>query len=130
VTKKDKKTARLTAKQLKAIPFIVASSTIEEGCKRAKISRNTFYTWLQNIDFKAELRRQRDLVIEDALEILKSKITSAVNALLKLLDTTDNDSLKRLICNDIINHTMKSKELEDLDKRVGIIEELIKDRLK
>jgi hypothetical protein len=124
------KSARLTSKQLKAIPHIVAAPTIDEGCKRAKISRNTFYTWLQNTAFKAELKRQRDLVIEDALEIVKASINRAVNALIKLLDTTDNDSLKRLICNDIINHTMKSKELEDLDKRVGIIEELIKDRLK
>ena len=35
----------------------------------------------------------------------------------------------RLICNDIINHTLTSKKLEDLDRRVGTIDELIRDKL-
>ena len=71
-------------------------------------------------EFKAALKKQRDLVIEDALEVLKRNITVAVDTLIGLLRTTESETLKRLICNDIINHTIKSKEIEDLEKRIGL----------
>ena len=52
--------ATLTARQLKVIPHIVSSSTYTEGCKKAKINKATFYKWIKEPEFKAELDRQRD----------------------------------------------------------------------
>ena len=52
----------LTDRQLKAIPIIVASPTYTQGCRRAKVNRTTFYEWLKDPHFRAELDRQRDRI--------------------------------------------------------------------
>ncbi|MGH7826449.1 MAG: IS630 transposase-related protein, partial [Candidatus Binatia bacterium] len=53
-------TGQLTDKQLRVIPFLLAASSIEEGCKRTKISKATIYGWLKEEPFRAELRRGRE----------------------------------------------------------------------
>ncbi|MCX5847729.1 MAG: phBC6A51 family helix-turn-helix protein [Deltaproteobacteria bacterium] len=126
MTKSDKK-HELSERQKKAIPFLVQSSTVEEGCKVAKISRETYYQWLSDSLFKDELKRQRDQVIEDALNIMKANITKAVNALVGLLNT-NNDNLKRYVANDVLGHVLKAKEIEDLDARITELERLIKEK--
>ena len=126
MTESDKNEGQnLTERQLKAIPHLVASSTYEKGCRKARISRNTFYEWMKNPVFKAELRRQRDTIIEEALDILKCNMTNAVRILVELLDTTKNEYLKRNVAKDIIGYVIKAKELEDLDRRITEIEKLI-----
>ena len=44
----------LTARQLKAIPFVVSSPTYTEAIEKARVSRKTFYEWLKQPEFKAE----------------------------------------------------------------------------
>jgi len=127
MTESDKNEGQnLSERQLKAIPHLVASSTYEKGCRKARISRNTYYEWMKDPVFKAELRRQRDNVIEEALETLKFSMTNAVKVLVELLDTTENEYLKRNVAKDIIGYVIKAKELEDLDQRITEIEKLIR----
>ncbi len=126
MTKSDKK-QELSQRQQKAIPFLVQSSTVEGGCKEARISRETYYKWLSDPLFKDELKRQRDQVIEDALNVMKANTTKAVNALVGLLNTK-NDNLKRWVANDILDHVLKAREIEDLEERVTTLEKLIKER--
>jgi len=126
MTNGDKnKALPLTDKQIKAIPHLIAAGTYDEGCKKARISRNTLYKWLKDPPFKTELQRHRDVVIEEALDTLKGNINKAVDTLVSLLGSAGSDSLKRLICNDIIGHTIKSKELEDLEERITALEKTI-----
>lgn len=118
---------QLTSRQLKAIPVIVASATYSEGCKKAKINRTTFYEWLKIPEFKAELDRQRDEISAEAFGILSQSLTKAVETLASLLNTQD-DRLKRLVCNDIIEHIVRHKETEGLEERVTAIEKLLAER--
>ena len=130
MTKPDKNEAQsLTEKQIKSIPHIVASKDYGEGCRKARISRNTFYEWLKDPHFKAELQKQRDFIIDEALAVLKANITKAVDTLVSLLSSTDSDALKRHICNDIIKYTLKTKELEELESRLSDLEKIVKERL-
>ena len=117
----DKK-SELTARQLKAIPVIVANPTYTEGCKKAKLNRTTFYEWLKIPEFKAELDRQRDEVTEQAFGVLSQGLTKAVETLVDLLDNNDA-RLKRLAAKDVIDFIIRHKENEDLDKRVTAIEQ-------
>ena len=117
----DKKT-KLTERQLKAIPTIVTSPTYTEACKKAKLNRTTFYEWLKNPEFKAELDRQRDEVAAEAFGVLSQGLTKAVETLVSLLDNKDN-RLKRLAAKDIIDFIIRYKEIEDLDKRLVAIEQ-------
>ncbi|MHC4337637.1 MAG: phBC6A51 family helix-turn-helix protein, partial [Planctomycetota bacterium] len=116
----DKKT-KLTDRQLKAIPLIVASPTYTEGCKRAKLNRTTFYEWLKIPEFKVELDRQRDEIAAEAFGVLLQGLTKAVETLVSLLDNKD-DRLKRLAAKDVIDFIIRHKENEDLDERLTAIE--------
>jgi hypothetical protein len=118
--------AKLTARQVRAIPFIVGSATYTEAIEKAGVGRKTFYEWLKQPEFKAELDRQRNEIAEEAFRVLENSLTKAVNALTGLLDTSDS-RLKRLVCNDIIDHILQRKEIEDLDKRLTAIEQRLAD---
>jgi len=118
---------KLTDRQLKAIPHIVSSPTYTEGCKKAKINKTTFYKWLKNPEFKAELDRQRNEVAAEALGVLSQSLTKAVETLVGLLDNKDN-RLKRLTAKDVIEYIIKHKENEDLDKRLAAIEQRLSEQ--
>lgn len=112
----------LTARQLKAIPFVVSSPTYTEAIEKARVSRKTFYEWLKQPEFKAELDRQRNEITAEAFGILSQGLTKAVENLVKLLDHAD-DRLKRLACKDIIEYVLEHKTIEDLTKRIDAIEQ-------
>ena len=122
----DKKT-KLTERQLKAIPLIVASPTYTEGCMKARLSRTTFYEWLKKSEFKAELDRQRNEVAAEAFGVLSQSLTKAVETLIGLLDNKD-DRLKRLTAKDVIDFIIRHKENEDLDKRLTEVEKLMAEK--
>ena len=119
--------SKLSRRQLKAIPFIVSSSTYTEGCQKAQINKTTLYKWLKQPEFKAELDRQRDEITAEAFNTLTQSLTKAVEALTGLLDNQD-DRLKRLTSKDIIDFIIRHKENEDLDKRLTEIEKCLDKR--
>ena len=116
----------LTERQLKAIPFLISSSTYEEGRKRARIGKKTLYEWLKDPGFKAELKRRRNEIVKEAFDVLRDNITRAVRTLVGLLDTTRPET-KRRVANDIINLTLKDKELQDIEKRLDNIEKTLQE---
>ncbi len=82
----------LTARQLKAIPFVVSSPTYTEAIEKARVSRKTFYEWLKQPEFKAEINQQRNEITAEAFGILSQGLTKAVENLVKLLDHAETDS--------------------------------------
>jgi predicted DNA-binding protein YlxM (UPF0122 family) len=115
---------KLTNRQLLVISHIVSSPSIEEASQKAKVSRGTIYKWLKNDDFCNELKSQRDKVINTALERLKGAITQAVEELIKLT-SAQKEEVRRLACNDIITHVLKSIEIEDIEQRLDKIERIV-----
>ena len=118
---------KLTNRQLSSIPHIVNSSTYTEGCAKAKINKTTLYKWLKEPQFRCELNRQRDEITAEAFAVLSQALTKAVETLTGLLDTQDN-RLKRLVCNDIIEHIIKHKEIEAINERLVAIEQRLAEK--
>jgi hypothetical protein len=112
----------LTPRQLQAIPVIIACPTITEGCEKAQVDRTTFYDWLKQPEFKAELDRQRREVVQEAFNTLGQGLNKAVEVLTSLLDTPD-DRLRRLAANDIIEHILTHTETAELERRLAVLEE-------
>ena len=121
------KEAKLTTRQAKAIPVLLASKSYEEGCKKARISKTTFYTWMQDEGFAAEFQRQRSEIVETAFDMIAQSVEKAVTTLVGLLDSKD-ERIKRLTANDIIGHFLKRRELVDLEQRIQRIEERLNTR--
>lgn len=118
---------KLTNRQLLAINQIIASKTLEEARKKAKISKGTLYTWLKDEVFKTELKRQRDEVVREAQDRLKCAMGKAVDELIKLMDSP-KPGLRRLTCRDILDYGNKAIELEDIEGRLDTIERIISER--
>ncbi len=115
------KKSTLTPRQYKIISEIVAGSNYTDACEKIHINRATFYAWLKIPEFTAELNRQRSELVSDAFGVLSQSITRAVEVLTALLDTKD-ERIKRLAANDIIEHILQHKEIEDLQQRITAIE--------
>ena len=126
MTKRDSKVGDLTDRQMKVLPYIVTARTYEEGCKAARISKNTFFRWLKEDQvFRVELNRQRDVLVEEALDIMKANVMAAVDALVILLGKTRNEYLRRSVANDILGYVLKWKETVDLERRIASLEALL-----
>lgn len=117
----------LTNRQIKAIANFLASSSIEETCRKSNISKATFYKWIKNKTFKDYLNQKRDEMIKSALDILKISLEKAVSTLIKLI-SSNNENIRRLASKDIIEHTLKSIELEDIEQRLEKVERIILER--
>jgi hypothetical protein len=115
---------RLTDRQLRVIPYLLTSASTEEACRRAKVNKTTVYEWLRNETFREELKRQRDAVIERALDSLKANLAKATKTLVQHLDSKrENISIRA--AEDIIEFTQKALELEKLEERIASLEQRI-----
>lgn len=113
--------AKLTPRQIKAIPHIVTSPTYTGGCEKAGITKTTFYKWIKDPKFKAELDRRRDEITAEAFGMLSQGLTQAVEVLVGLLDNKDV-RLKRLAAKDVMDFAIRHKENKDLDERLTEVE--------
>jgi hypothetical protein len=111
----------LTDRQRRVIPHLLASPSTEEACRRARVNKTTVYEWLRDEAFRQELKRQRDAVIERALESLKASIVKASETLVKHLDSKrENISIRA--AESIIEFAQKALEHEELEKRIEALE--------
>ena len=116
--------ANLSRRQLKAIPALLTATTLDEGCKLARISRQTFYNWLEDANFKNELARQRSEMVQEGLQNLKSSLKKAVSVLIECLESNDL-TVKRRAANDLLSHALRMREVEEIEDRIQKIEEII-----
>jgi hypothetical protein len=116
----------LSERQLSAIPLILSSRTTVEAAEKTGTSRNTIYEWRKNPVFKAELQRQREMVVEEAMERLEMNVVKAVDTLGAMLDNpSTNIFYKRNVSLDIITHVMKIRErskIAQLENRIADLE--------
>ena len=111
---------RLTDRQRRVIPFLLASPSTEEACRRARINKTTVYEWLKEEVFRQELKRQRDTIIEQALDSLKANIAKATETLVKHLGSREQISIRA--AERIIEFTQKALEHEELERRIKALE--------
>jgi hypothetical protein len=118
----NKDTDSLTDRQIKVLPYIVASSTYSEGCKRAKVSRKTFYRWLDDPAFRSELEQKQKAISDRAMGMLSQNVTQAIERLAGLLGDEDK-RLGRLAAKDVLEYHLKFVELKEIENRLAAIEE-------
>jgi hypothetical protein len=107
---------------MRVIPYLLDAPSIEEGCRRAKVSKVTVYEWLKQEIFRQELKRQRDELIRSALDSLKANVSKATETLVNLLDS-ESEPMQVRAAEDIIEFAQKALEHEELEKRIEALEE-------
>ena len=77
--------SKLTARQARFLPILLASPTYTQACRKGKVSRDTLYEWLRQPEFKAELQRRRDELVAQGFALLSQSVGKAVETLVGLL---------------------------------------------
>jgi len=120
----NKTERNLTKKQLRAIPLILQAKSITEGVEKAGISKTTFYEWMKNPKFKLEWTEQRKEIISLALDELKAGAGEAVRVLKELLNA-ESEAIRLKTAMGILEHISKFMDIEDIQKRLELLEEVL-----
>ena len=115
---------QLTPRQLKLICILAENPIIKSAAEQAGVGRTTAHRWLKEPLFQEELTRRRHCILKDAMGSVQSHTTRAVQELVKLLDSS-NEWLRRQTCKDILNYSLKVREIEDVEKRLRALEEAL-----
>jgi transposase-like protein len=114
---------KLTPKQSKAIILLLEGRSIEDISKALGIHYNSIYRWLEtDLFFKRSLNEAKDKVFIEALEGLKTLSREAINTLKDLLRERHKDTARLGSAKTILELAIKTNELEDLEKRIEILE--------
>ena len=124
ICKNSLDSVRLTARQRRAIPLVLAARSIEDGCRAAKIAPVTWYAWLKNEGFKAVVDEQREAVISEALDRLKAAVNEAVEGLTGLM-SAEEKSIRLRACERVLDYFLKTKEIEEIEQRLTELEKAI-----
>jgi len=124
IRQNSSESVKLTARQRRAIPLVLPARNIEEGCRSARITTQTWYTWLREEGFKAEVDRQREEVISEALDRLKAAVNEAVEGLTALMGAEEKN-IRLRACERVLDFLLKSKELEEIEERLSELEKAV-----
>ncbi len=120
---KDKR-LHLSANQIKGIQALLSSNTREKAAQKAGVTRNTMYRWLNDDLFLAELNKAKGQLIRHHLLTLQRATVDAVKTLTEICkDKKAPASARVAAAREILNNTLKSIELEDIEARIKAIEE-------
>ena len=112
----------LTQKQLMAIPILLSDPCIEKACKKANISKVSFYKWLNDETFRREYEKQRDSIIDNSITKLKTCFSLAIDELYNLL-TSKNENIRIRAAEKIIEFNIEIAEVKALENRIQALEE-------
>ena len=113
----------LTRRQRAVLPYLLTAQSLEEGCRKARVSKTTVYAWLKEPDFQAELKRLRQALVDEAFERLKAGMTQAVDKLLELLQAEGQLGIQLRAAQTLLDHGIKVIELQELEARLETLEE-------
>ena len=77
--------AHLTRRQGRALPLLLSGRTVEEGCKHAGISKQTFYNWMKQRPSGRSIGERQSGFVALALETLKGNAMEAAEKLIGMI---------------------------------------------
>jgi transposase len=117
----------LNSRQLKAIPILIGCDTVEGAAKKAGISKNTIYTWMQQKEFSQAVSEARKKLFVSAMHKLMNVSMKAVITLENLLHAK-SEAVRRAAANDVLAHIIKYRELTEIEERLETVEKIVLER--
>jgi hypothetical protein len=116
-------------KQELAISALLQAESIREAAKEAGIAEATLHRWLKDTSFQETYRAAKREVVNHAICRLQRSAGKAVKVLIEIAEDKESPSSARVsAAKTILETSLKAVELEDLAKRVGELEKIIKER--
>lgn len=106
----------------------MATNTILDACKEAKVSHNTGHKYLKDPEFKEAYLELRRETMQQATNKLQQSAILAVETLESVMSDTDNStpSARVQAARAVLENAYKSLEIDDLQQRIEHLEEKLK----
>lgn len=119
-----RKTADLSAKQLRAIEALLKEPTTTAAAKAASVGETTIFRWLADPVFSQAYREARNRLLESTLTSLQAASGDAVQTLRDVMGDADaNHASKVSAARAVLEFTLKSREVLDVEERLKALEE-------
>ena len=110
------------SRYLETLATLVASGlSIRDACKEANCSEATGYAVASTDEFRTLVAGIRTQAVEQAVSVLTSNATKASNALVKLLDSSD-EKIVLAASSKLLGNLPGMQELHELRTRIDRIE--------
>jgi hypothetical protein len=114
---------KFTRKQEAAIAALLSHRSIEQSAHAINVAPNTLLRWLKEPDFKRAYREARLASFGQAVARMQQASGAAVSSVLRIMVDTNAPASTRLRAADIIlDRTLKSIELEEIEARITELE--------
>ena len=117
----------LNNRQVKAIPILIGSDTLEDAARQTGISKNTLYTWMKKEEFNQAVSSARKKLLDKAMNKLMTVSMKAVITLENLL-SAESEAVRRAAANDVLDHLIKYRELSEIENRLETVEKIVLER--
>lgn len=118
--------SNISTKQEKLIGLLLTEKTIDEACKKAGINATTYWRWMQDQNFLKQYRRARRGILENTVAKLQSVTYQAIETLERNL-TCENPGSEIRSAQIILEQSIKGLEILDVEKRLEMLEVLVKE---
>ena len=114
----------LSNRQRDALLHVAAADSIAEGARRASVSRATIYRWIEDDDFRAELKRLRTEMADLAQTEMQGTMLKAAAVIDQGLDG-EISSVKLRTALGAISAVLKIRHDLNLEKRLDRIDDAL-----
>ena len=111
----------LSKRQKQFLPLFLELKNISQTCRVFELDRKTFYSWMKQPAFAAELDRLQCEQIAEAVALIKMHTTSAAEKLVALMDSK-NEEIQVKASKAVLEYYQKNIEAAELSRRMAAIE--------
>jgi len=119
-----------TSRKQRAIIALLQCPTKEKAAEAAGVHPSTLRRWLQQPDFREDLRQAGREAHSQSMRRLQHAAQPAVTMLLRIMtDTTTPASVRVRAIATILSQGDKAFEYEDIEERVSLLEQVARAKL-
>lgn len=115
----------LTAKQSRAIGYLLTSRTAGDAAKKSGVTEKTIFNWLKLDNFRAALNDASRETIDNASRRLMQGQSEALDTLSALMTKGRNEGVRRAAAVDWLNLMLKYRDLNDIEERLSQLEKAV-----
>ena len=114
----------LSDRQLRAIPHLISSKSVNEAAELAGVGRQTIHRWLNDDTFRAAYEEQRDTVAQYARSGMRSLMLKALSIQAERLESEDPKERARA-AQAIMDYDTKSARTHENQKVIDRLHNLM-----
>jgi hypothetical protein len=112
----------LSPRQRDVILALADARTVAGAARQAGVARSSVYVWLQDERFRAEVGRVRDLLFQEALDVVNGAMAKAVDKLVGMLEH-GSSTIRLKAASELARLGMEIRERAEIESKIKELEE-------